>query len=66
MNKYQGDPKYPNFKRIYILLDFHIQNEDGVLKKQMVNLTLQEFKVLQAEIKEIGEILGSFKRWFSM
>lgn len=43
-------------------MDFHIQNEDGVMSNQVVNLTLQEFKVLQAEIKEIGEILGSFNR----
>lgn len=54
INKYQGDAKYPNFKRFYILLEFHIQNEDGVVEKMMVNLTIQEFKVLQIEIKEIG------------
>ncbi|CAD8114086.1 unnamed protein product [Paramecium primaurelia] len=60
VNQYNGDVKYPNLKKLYILLEFHIQDEKGNLQKQIINLTIQEFKMLQMEFKEIGDILRSF------
>jgi hypothetical protein len=54
INKYEGEGKYDSLRRFYVLMEFHIQNGGGQSQKQIVNLTLQEFKVLQLEIREIG------------
>lgn len=33
VNQYNGDVKYPSLKRLYVLLEFHIQDERGNLNK---------------------------------
>lgn len=62
VNYFKGSEKYPNLKKIYILIEFVIQNENGMIEKQVANLSLQEFKVLQGEIKEISQILSAYNK----
>ena len=40
-----GDEKYPDIYKIYILLELTVQDNQGVITKQAINLTLTEFKV---------------------
>ena len=45
IRNYMGDEKYPDIYKIYILLELTVQDNQGVITKQAINLTLTEFKV---------------------
>ena len=56
-----GDDKFTELSRLYILLELTLQDNQGVKKKEAINMTLTEFKVFMNQIKEITDLSAEYE-----
>ena len=61
VRNYLGDEKFQELSRLYILLELTLQDNQGVTRKETINMSLTEFKVFMNQIKEIADISADYE-----
>ncbi|KRW98815.1 hypothetical protein PPERSA_10586 [Pseudocohnilembus persalinus] len=57
---YLDDKKYENINKMYIILKFTVQNQNGKVQQEQISLSLTEFKAFQQNIREIQETASQY------